>query len=169
MLVPTTMERTQAILVPTIRTKPSKELDIGRMSESDLERLRRTDPFMYHSIPAKYRANLSLERTDPSRAASSVASSVASSAREEASSDDASSRSSSGSVVVRRRSQLTTEFHDSVHLKDLIEDEGFAPRDVPVPPDLAALFGSPSDVQVPADLAALLGSPSGGSGRKRKQ
>ena len=110
-----------------MRIKQKIELDISQMSQSDLKSLQKSDPFMYHSIPAVYRANLSLESFDHLQMASSLASEA--------------SRSSS---VVHRKSRLTTECHDSLLLQDLLEDEELVPQEFELPAELAALLGSSS-------------------------
>ena len=140
---PTMIDRAQAILVPTMRTKPPTKLDVSGMSESDLATLRRTDPFLYHSIPAVRRADLRGGDASPSAVRSSC---------EEASGSEAGNES----LIVYRRSRLTTECHagallDEMLLDGLLDDDGagasspgFEPTD-----NLKALFGGHLDVAGP--------------------
>ena len=55
------------VRVPMNKAKPAADkIDLRDLSESDLDVLRREDPFMYHSIPSVYRATLRLEDVDHS-------------------------------------------------------------------------------------------------------
>ena len=58
----------ESIMVPTklMDEKPKKEVDLGSISLDDLESLKKTDPFMYYSIPQVKRATVLMRNIDMS-------------------------------------------------------------------------------------------------------
>ena len=89
------------------------------MSESDLQVLRKQDPFMYHSIPSDHKATNTLQAEDNVKTISTQASSI-----------------------VIRKSRVSTESHPSLLMEDLIGDEWILNDDFDAfeyPVDLALL------------------------------
>ena len=92
---------TETISVPTIRGVNHQEIDLCGMSESDLQVLRKQDPFMYHSIPSVHKATITLQAEDNVKTISTQTSSI-----------------------VIRKSRVSTESHPHLLLEDLFENEG---------------------------------------------
>ncbi|KAK1746241.1 hypothetical protein QTG54_002848 [Skeletonema marinoi] len=68
----TQMRLPATILVPTFPDKKDEEeLDLQSLTEEDLKLLKKTDPFLYYSIPAVNKAALSLKKVDHSKASQS--------------------------------------------------------------------------------------------------
>ena len=61
------MSSNQSICAPSGKFAPprTRSVDVDSLSEADLASLRKSDPFMYHSIPAVHRATLSIKDVDP--------------------------------------------------------------------------------------------------------
>lgn len=57
-------KQTQSIEILTIKNKPTAEIDLSRLNKVDLISLSRTDPFMFHSIPAVNKAKLTMKNID---------------------------------------------------------------------------------------------------------
>eukprot|EP00985_Skeletonema_marinoi_P000775 scaffold287_cov151-Skeletonema_marinoi.AAC.8 len=89
------------ILVPTFPDKKDEEeLDLQSLTEEDLKLLKKTDPFLYYSIPAVNKAALSLKKIDHSKA--------------------------SQSMKVTRKERLTFECHPSLAMDELLVGLGEA-------------------------------------------
>ena len=118
-----TTKQTQSIRVPTMKTKLVTKIDLKQMSENDIISLKESDPFMYHSIPAVYKANLNLKETED------VISKVL-----------PSRSSSQSSSIVYRRTRLSTEsdilLDDELMEFSMMLGEGFE-----IPEDLVSFFG----------------------------
>mmetsp|Transcript_7735 Transcript_7735/g.19217 ORF Transcript_7735/g.19217 Transcript_7735/m.19217 type:complete len:114 (-) Transcript_7735:225-566(-) len=107
-------QTTRAIQVPTHKEKLTNEIDLRQLSESDIASLQKQDPFMYHSIPAVYKARLNLERIDHSTVVPS----------------DTSNTSS----VVTRKTRISTESYDESFLyTDLRADDPMSVEEFEVP------------------------------------
>ena len=92
----------ESIRVPTFRQEHHQEINLRRLCENDLRRLRTQDPFMYYSIPAVQRAAFTLQEVD------SVDNLV-----------------TQGNYVVTRKSRVSTECHSSLLLDECLQDEEF--------------------------------------------
>mmetsp|Transcript_35921 Transcript_35921/g.65891 ORF Transcript_35921/g.65891 Transcript_35921/m.65891 type:complete len:151 (-) Transcript_35921:230-682(-) len=101
------MNQSQTMRVPTATTKPTVEIDLTHLSESDLSSLQQKDPFMYHSIPSIHKARLYLKDIDHSTLVAPKA--------------------PQASSIVSRKSRVSTECHMDVLLEDLLhlDDEEF--------------------------------------------
>jgi hypothetical protein len=113
------------IIVPTIKEANHQELNLCGLSESDLQVLRKQDPFMYHSIPSVYKATLTLQAADNVKTISTQASSI-----------------------VTRKSRVSTECHASLLMEDLFDDEEVLNNDVEAfefPVELALLRSALND------------------------
>jgi len=86
---------TETISVPTIKEVNHQEIDLCGLSESDLQVLRKQDPFMYHSIPSVHKATLSLQAIDNVMTILTQA-----------------------SFIVTRKSRISTESHASLLMED---------------------------------------------------
>ncbi|KAK1746273.1 hypothetical protein QTG54_002880 [Skeletonema marinoi] len=83
------------ILVPTFPDKKDEEeLDLQSLTEEDLKLLKKTDPFLYYSIPGVNKAALSLKKVDHSKA--------------------------SQSTKVTRKARLSFECHPSLAMDELL-------------------------------------------------
>ena len=98
--------------------RPQAELDIsGGLSKDDLESLRKTDPFMYYSIPEVRNATLlhhevvvpCLRRESGPKATGPLTHATAATAVQ-------------SRKVVRRQSSISFEVYPDVLLEDLLED-----------------------------------------------
>ena len=107
-------QTTRAIQDPTHKEKLTNEIDLRQLSESDIASLQKQDPFMYHSIPAVYKARLNLERIDHSTVVPS----------------DTSNTSS----VVTRKTRISTEsYNESFLYTDLRADDPMSVEEFEVP------------------------------------
>eukprot|EP00984_Skeletonema_dohrnii_P020684 scaffold10156_cov98-Skeletonema_dohrnii-CCMP3373.AAC.3 len=85
------------ILVPTFPDKKDvEELDLQSLTEEDLKVLKKTDPFLYYSIPGVNKAAVSLKKIDHSKAWQSQ------------------------STKVTRKERLTFECHPSLAMDELL-------------------------------------------------
>lgn len=89
--------------------KMTVELDLRTLTEDDLASLKRSDPFLYYSIPAVYEARLVNKDIDHAELLAAI--------------NSAPKRS----CVVSRKTQLSTECHAEKVLEDLLDmdDETF--------------------------------------------
>ncbi|KAL3793819.1 hypothetical protein HJC23_006179 [Cyclotella cryptica] len=94
----------QTILVPTFSSEPrkTKQIDVSKLTEGDIQSLQKDDPFMYYSIPGISEAELLRETVDYSNLSSLI------------------QGDGSCSGVVSRRSRLSTECDYAVLFKDLM-------------------------------------------------
>mmetsp|Transcript_8435 Transcript_8435/g.10647 ORF Transcript_8435/g.10647 Transcript_8435/m.10647 type:complete len:129 (+) Transcript_8435:100-486(+) len=99
----TQMRLPATILVPTFPDKKDEEeLDLQSLTEEDLKLLKKTDPYLYYSIPAVNKAALSLKKVDHSKA------------------------SQSQSTKVTRKARLSFECHPSLAMDELLVGMGEA-------------------------------------------
>jgi hypothetical protein len=87
------------VLVPTIKQVHHREIDARRLSENDLQILRKKDPFMYHSIPEVQRAAITLQELDIANMLTQASS------------------------FVTQKSRVSTECHPSLMMEAFLENE----------------------------------------------
>lgn len=108
--------------VPTNKEKLTDEIDLRQLSESDIASLQKQDPFMYHSIPAVYKARLNLEKIDHSKVVPSD--------------------TSNASSIVTRKTRVSTERHEGLFLNDdLRVDDTMSVEEFEISQELIDLFG----------------------------
>ncbi|KAL7534786.1 hypothetical protein ACHAWF_004948 [Thalassiosira exigua] len=98
--------------------RPS-EVDLGTMSEDDLDELARSDPFLYRSIPGVHEAKLSLRDVDHSQVLSPRRSEEENEGPEP---DNSKASAPACATKVARRTRFSTECHYTLALEDLLSD-----------------------------------------------
>jgi len=107
----------RTILVPTFQPFPNKyhELDLQRMSESDIRDLEVNDPFAYHSLPGVHKSKMLLKYVDYS-SISSAPSAIFSTPL------------TRSSKAVQRRTRFSAEYHADAfkNPQDATDDDDFS-------------------------------------------
>lgn len=103
------MSQSQAILVPTITSKPAvQEVHLRGLNSESLAKLKQTDTFLYHSIPEVHKADMSLwYNYDSSNKSPSL-------------------ESTSKNTKVVRKTRISYECHETMLMADdLLDDKEF--------------------------------------------
>lgn len=126
-----TIDQTRTTLPPLAAPKPHRRSDDRRLSEGDLDRLWKSDPFPYLRPPATVR-RARRHPWDDDRAA----------AAQEASEASGASRSDGSIVSRKRKSRASTESPADVVVEDLLNDEELLVREFEVLEELRVLLSA---------------------------